>query len=126
MANFTPGKDSSNYRTYHLRVPVRSYFWESIRGEQVYGRTPPPAPAVALEIGAVKGVQSFYVHEGYDLVLQKAESYSWAEIENEIASAIEKHDQKAVWPAFGEPESGVELPNDTDNLEDDEDYEDFH
>ena len=125
MANFTPAKDSPNYRTYHLRVPVRSYFWEAVRGEQVYGRTPPPAPAVALEVGAVKGVQSFYVHEGYDLIIHKAKSYSWDEIEDAIATAIEEHDRKAVWPAFGDPDPEIEFPN-AENLEDDEEYEDFH
>jgi hypothetical protein len=72
MIPFTTTKDSPNHRTYYLRVPVRSFFWESVRGESTYGRTPLPQPTVALEIGAIKGIQTFYIHEGYEVKIQKA------------------------------------------------------
>jgi hypothetical protein len=52
---------------------------------------------VALEVGAIKGIQSFYIHEGYELVVHKAASYSWAEIETELGVAVDKHDQTATW-----------------------------
>lgn len=111
MANFTASRDSEHHRTYHLRVPVRSYFWEAVRGESTYGRTTPPAPTVALEIGAIHGIQSFYIHEGYELVIKKANSYSWEEIEAQINAAIEEHNLRNEWAV----ETKTELETPLDN-----------
>jgi len=111
--------DSPDRRTYYLRVPVRSYWWESARGEQTFGREPRPTPTVAAEIGAVKGIQTFYTHEGYEVKIHKASSYTWEEIEAQIEAAIEKHDAEAEWPT--PEEEKIIIPEET---HDDSDYED--
>lgn len=113
MAHFTQDKPESDWRTYHLRVPVRSYFWEAVRGESTFGREPKPAPGVALEVGTIKGIQSFYVREGYELVIHKAGSYTWEEIESALHTAVDDHNQFAEWPEQEEIEPApVELEQD--------------
>lgn len=103
MANFKTEGSSTDWRTYYLRVPVRSYFWEAVRGESTNGREPQPTPPVAAEIGIIAGIQSFYVHEGYELIVHKASAYSWEEIETDLHAAIDGHNTTAEWPAFENP-----------------------
>ena len=124
MALFRTEKEASDYRTYYLRVPVRSYWWESVRGEQTFGRTPTkPVPTIAQELAAVKGIQTFYTHEGYELKLHKAASYTWKELEAQIDAIVDKHDSGAEWPAPQELETI--FPQPSDNHEDESDYTDY-
>jgi hypothetical protein len=104
MAKFETSPYSLDWRTYHLRIPIApAPFWDAGSGfgsPHVEANSNPTAKALS----AVKGIESFYVHDGFELVVHKAGSYAWGELDNQLKAVIATHEGTAEWPIYKETE----------------------
>ena len=111
----------ADHRTYYLRVPIRgSFFWDA--GDSRRSDVLRSAKSALLtELTTLPGIQSFYLHEGYEIKANKATAWSWDDLHYRLTTAIDIHNKTAEFPDYleaEEPRYESELPAYDESLED--------
>lgn len=100
---FETSTSSPHHRTYFLRTPIKgTFFWDA--GPAFHSINNAGGKFIE-ELIKVSGIQGFYLHDGYEVKVHKAVTWSWEEIHPHIASLIADHNDTAAWPAYNLEES---------------------
>ena len=88
----------ANHRTFHLRVPIKGSMFYSTSSRSHLCFPGYIRQDVTDSLMKIKGLQGFYVHDGYEVKAEKVTAYDWSEIQDEIISILEAHNNTAEFP----------------------------